>query len=284
MTLVERVREWFLLRELEQRTAKVPSEVHAKTSRTLRLSRQRRDAAEALFIAGFPAEALRLAYDAVERARDAIREGTGHVEPLETVDLPVFDDDVTSDHAELFREVLAEHTRLVSAHAELGVEAQEIARLRVSRIVAVAAAAILVVSGVIMLVRTPRVLKATASAQWDARYDAGNAVDGSESTDWVLPDRTAGWIEVQVIPPRPIKRVKLMNARNLPYGDRATNEFKVEAYDQGKIVKTGEGRFDGYSAEPTWRAVELGPKVDRIRIDVKSWYLTGGGFSEIRVE
>jgi hypothetical protein len=82
-----------------------------------------------------------------------------------------------------------------------------------------------------------------------------------------------------------VKRVKLLNARNTPYNDRATHEFKVEAFSKGALLKSADGRFEAFSPEATWRTVEMGAaNVDRIRIEVKSWHLSGGGFGEIEVE
>ncbi len=282
--LGDRAREWFLLRDLEARAEKVPAEVRDKTARALALSAQRRGAAEALWIAGFPADALRLLIDALALARGALTEA-GLEAKASPIDAPALDSEVTKEHAAEFRALLAEHSRLVAGHQELALDKRGIAQKRVMRAAATAAAALAAVFAVYYLVRTPRVLKATASAMWDQRYQASNAVDGNDATDWVLPDRTPGWIEVQVIPPRKVARLKLLNARNTPYNDRSTHEFKVEAFSKGQVVKTADGRFEAFSAEPTWRTVEIGAaSVDRIRIEVKTWHLSGGGFGEIEVD
>lgn len=284
MSAIDRTREWFLLRDLETRAENVPNEVRSKTSRGLRLSTQRRNAAEALWIAGSPAEALRLLDEAVALAHDALKTG-GVDSGTYAYDPPDFDDDVTKEHAAKFRELLAEHTRLTASHQELALDPRGVANVRIVRAASVAGIALAALLAVYFVFRTPRVLKATASASWDARYPAANAVDGNNASDWVLPDRTPGWIEVELVPPRKVKKVKLLNARNTPYNDRSTFEFKVEVFEAGKVVKTGDGRFETFSPEPTWRSVEIGSvHADRIRIEVKSWHLSGGGFGEIEVE
>lgn len=288
MSVLARTREWFSLRDLESRAAKVPSDVRVQTASLLRLSEQRRSAAEALWTAGFPAEALRLLGDALTLAREATaKDPAGEaqgVSPLTTA-LPTLDDDVKREDAARFRAMLTEHARLVGDHQELALDTTGVAKRRMTRAAIAAASALALLGLVYFIVRTPRVLKPTASASYDGRYDAANAVDGNESTDWLLPDRTAGWIEVQVVPPRKIGKLKLLNARNLPFSDRGTNEFKVEAFFAGKLLKSADGRFDGFSPEPAWRTVELNAgKIDRIRIEVKSWHLTGGGLSEIEAD
>lgn len=281
MSVVARTREWFLLRDLESRAAKVPGERRVKTSRLMRLSEQRRSAAEALWIAGFPAEGLRLVTEALSLAREAISTTEPAAEPA----APMLDDEVKTEDAARFRALLAEHARLTRDHQELALDTPDITRKRRGRAAVAAVSALALVTVGYFVLRTPRILKATSSANYDGRYDTANALDGNESTDWLLPDRTPGWIELQVIPPRKVSKVKLLNARNLPFSDRATNEFKVEAFSAGKLVKSAEGKFDGFSAEPTWRTVDVqAAKVDRIRIEVKSFHVSGGGFAEIEVD
>jgi hypothetical protein len=280
MSVLARTREWFALRELESRIAKVPADQREKTSRAMRLSEQRRRGAEALWIAGFPADALELLKNALALAKEAV---SG--EAPEATTGGALDEEVTPADAATFRALLAEHDKLFAEREDLALGPTDVKKRRISRIATVALASVAFIGLLYFVLRTPRVLKATASAQYEARYEPGNAVDGSETTDWLLPDRTAGWIEVQVIPPRRVSKVKIVNARNIPFNDRATNEFKVDAFSGGAVVKTVEGRFEAYSPEVTARVIEIGAaNVDRIRIEVKSWHQVGGGLSEIEVD
>lgn len=278
MSVITRTREWLLQRDLESRVAKVPAERREKTSPAFRISEQRRSAAEALWVAGFPAEALRLLGEAINLANGAIE-----AEPR-TFGFPALDEDVTREHGAEFRDLLIEHTRICRAHEDLALDAKGVARRRTQHLTIAASIALAAVGALYLVLRTPRTLKATSSANYDGRYDPNQATDGNESTDWLLPDRTAGWIDLQVIPPRKVSKVKLLNARNLPYSDRATHEFKVDAFFNGQPVATATGKFDGFSPEPTWRTVDINQKVDRIRVEVKSWHLSGGGFSEIEAD
>lgn len=280
MSVLARAREWFLLRDVETRAATLAPGVRARSTTLFRLSDQRRRAAEALWIAGFPAEALRLADDALALAHDAVGEKI-----VPAAEVRSLDEEVTAADGVRFRAVLVEHDRIQRTHEELVLDSREVVRRRISRVALAVASALIVISAVYFFARTPRVLKATASAVYDARYDAPNAVDGNDGSDWLLPDRTAGWIEIAVIPARKVSRVKLLNARNVPYNDRATHEFRVQSFSNGSEVKSVAGQFETYSAEPSWRTVDVGgAKIDRIRIEVKSWHLSGGGLSEVEVD
>lgn len=287
-TVAERAREWFLLRDLQARREKLPAELHARTATTSRVSRRRREAAEALWLAGFPAEALRLASEAVELAREARRDAgldagddvTGALPAL-----PSLDDQVTKDHAARFRALVARQIRLGDENPELELDAKQIVGLRVTRIASVVCALLVAAGLVAFAARGSRTLRAKASASWDARFEAANAVDGNETTEWILPDRAAGWIELDVVPRRKIDRIKLMNVRNPPNADRATKEFHVDLLDGGKVVKSFDGQFDAYSATPSWQTLAVGGvKGDRVRIEIRSWFLSGGGLAEIQVE
>ncbi len=295
--VVERVREWFLLRELRARRFGIPDALHRRTARVSRAARRRREAAEALWQAGFPAEALRLAEEAVELARQARRDAgvaagaevdeaaLPALSPLSAPEgAPLLDDDVRPAHAARFRALLARQEQLAEEHPELELDARQIGRLRLARVGGVLAVALAAIGVVAAIVRGPHLLRAKASATYDSHFEAANAVDGSDTTEWLLPDRTPGSIDVTVIPARKLKRVKLLNARNQPYADRATKEFHVDLLEGGKVVKSLDGQFDAYSAQPTWRTLDAGVRADTVRVEIRSWFLNGGGLAEVQVE
>lgn len=274
-TAINKVTEFFLLRDLELRAREVPAEEHAAAAGTHARARQKRDAAEALWIAGYPAEALRLAHVALELLEPAA---------AETASLPELDADVKPEHAERFRALLADIERRMEQGRAAALDVREIASTRVRRIAIATAAGLAVLALLILVVRTPKVLKAEASSQYAAQYDPARAIDDSDKTEWLLPDRSGGWIDVTVQPARKLSKLKLLNARNLPYADRGTNEFHVDVYDKGQIVKQLDGKFDALSSEPTWRTFDLGLRADKVRVTVKSWFQQGGGLAEIHVE
>ena len=109
------------------------------------------------------------------------------------------------------------------------------------------------------------------------------AIDGNDSTMWILPDGQTGFLEVRFVPARRIERVTLINAGNAGVDDRGTNEYALEIWSDGAIATSVDGNFE---ATPGSRVThEIGvAAVDRIRFNVRSNYHLGGGLSEIQWE
>lgn len=265
-----RVAEFFLLRDLEERSRAVPEDERTKAVRAHALAKQKRDSAEALWSSGFPAEALRLVSEAAAALGADV-----------VADLPLLDADVTETHGARFRELVLDVDRRLDGDLARALTPREVKLTRVQRMATAAAVGLVVIFAAWFVFRTPRVLRAEASGQYDARYEPGRAVDGNDKTDWLLPDKTGGWVDVHILPPRKVTKLKITNARNLPWSDRATNEFHVDAFYGSQLVKSADGKFDGPKADPVTQAIDVGAKIDRVRVTVKSWYQNGGGFAEI---
>jgi len=274
--LTERLSNYFLLRDVEEKLRTVPVERRAVMSRACQRAEQKRTAAEMLWISGSSAEALRLARDAVA----ILREGLA-AEPEE---LPELDAEVQPRHQDRYQATLVELDGLLKQHFVESIDEQQLRRLRITRIAVGAAIAICAVLVARILLRTPRVLRADASASFNAEHDASHAVDGSGKTEWLLPDHRVGWVDVKVNPPRKVSTVRVMNARNPPWNDRATDEFHVEVFSNGQLVRAFDDRFSAHSPQPSWRTFSVGAPIDRVRVTVKSHLLMGGGFSEIDVD
>lgn len=273
--LAARVVEWFLLRERAARAREHAPAERLADERRRALARQKRDAAATLWAARSEAEALRLAWDArciATCAKDTAPPSS-----------PAFDAEFAAKDADQFHAWLAACDAALEAHEGDSPTPSEVTRTRVDRVVGVVFAIATIVVAAFALRPTPTI-KATASASWDARYEPARVVDGSERTDWLLPDKTSGWIQLQLIPERKVRRIRVLNARNLGFADRGTHEFHVEALRRGQVVKSFDGRFEAASAEPDWRSFDVDAKVDAVKLDVRSWYLAGGGFGEIAVE
>lgn len=203
----------------------------------------------------------------VERARLALGE-------RDHADLTTFLSDAAAAHQALYEEV-----------APYALDVRTLRRAQIRR----AAAIIAITFGMILFagwyIRGPSELRAEASAVYSAQFLPFRAVDGEITSEWLLPDRTTGWIELTISAPRKVKKVRLMNARNVPYNDRATNAFRVEAFYEGQVLSSGEGSFNGFSPNPNWREIELdGRRADKIKVWVNSFTEAGGGFAEITIE
>ena len=279
--VMDRLSEFFLLRDLEKTAREVPAEQRAAVVVAHQRARQKRVAAETLWISGSPAEALRLAREGAEILR-----GLQRSEPVasESAPLPELDADVTPAHADRYHALLAEIDRLADDQLGAVLNERGVRTLRITRIAVAASVALASLLLLWALVRTPKTLKAEASAQYDAAHDPSRAVDGSDKTEWLLPDKATGWLEVQVVPARNVKRLKVLNARNPPWNDRATQDFHVDVYFKGQVVKQFDHRFESFNPDPTWRNFDVGTKVDRVRLTVKSHHASGAGFGEVEVE
>lgn len=271
MSIVANAREWLLLNQLQSRVEGVPEEVRAEASRLLALSRERAAAAESLWLAGHAGESVRLAREAVELAREAVGDADQS--------LPTASRDI-----ERYRQLRDLHARLLCEHEPLMLGPRAVSRRRRVRVALAALSLVMLCFSLVAAVRLRNRVRVVASAQYGEHYTALDAIDGDQNTEWLLPDHAAGFIDVLIVPRRRVARVKLMNARNIPFDDRATRDVAVEAFDGSRVVKTGAATFEGPSRAAAWRTIEVGATVDRLRVHVNSWHAAGGGFAEIVVE
>ena len=158
-------------------------------------------------------------------------------------------------------------------------------RIRLARwfatIASVAAVAVLT----LVIVFRPVSLSAEASAVYSPAYLASRAVDGKKDTEWVLPDRTPGWIDISVSPPRKLSKLRILNIHNPPNNDRATKDYRIVVFSKGTSARTFDGSFSAFTESPQWVSHSIDvPAVDRIRIELKSYHKDGAGLAEIEVE
>jgi hypothetical protein len=211
-------------------------------------------------------------YRDVDRLRAALA-ATGGADATTAPPAPRAEADVEWIWAEVERLLRFVSRRLRSARA------RKRARIRGG---AVAGAAILLalVLGVRMWGR-PRV---RASDRFGPEYPASYAVDGIESTEWLLPDRAEGWLDVTFRSARRVRRVVLVNSHNRNHLDRAAERVRVTAYsDQGQ-VGAAEGTFPAPKAERSALELPLDARnVTSLRIEVLSYFGLGGGLAEVEV-
>jgi hypothetical protein len=151
-------------------------------------------------------------------------------------------------------------------------------RARVRRFVLAGSALLLVVAVVMVLWARPRVV---ASASYSQEYPAYQAYDGVDSSEWLLPESSQGWIELRLRNPRSVRVVRLLNAHNR---DRAAERVRVTAYVGDKAVGSAEGKFKGIMEKRS--ALDLTIKasgVTKVRVEILSFFGRGGGLSEIEL-
>lgn len=297
---IQGLREFFVLKDAEARSTKLPADVRASLARDVTIARQKREAAEVLWLGGGTAEALALARDALDRIATAVEhahavdaappvpEAAAALRSEVTAKpLPALDADVVDADTPRFNAMLAAHDELRSLVEPAATPPTELPRKRLVRAAWAAGAVAALVVGAIYLGRTPRVLSAQASAAYDDAHIAAKAVDGRNETEWLPLDKQLGWLDVTVLPARKVKRVKLLNGHNPPHNDRQTKEYRLVLTSAGgKVLKTVDNSFGEFSASPTMVTIDVNTseKVEKIRVEVKSFHNSGAAIAEVEVE
>ena len=148
-----------------------------------------------------------------------------------------------------------------------------------------AAAAALVILAVILTVNLLGAPSVTASGSYPLEaHPPSYALDGMAASEWLLPDGTPGWLEIAFRSPRRVHGVRLLNSHNRYFMDRASERVRVIAFSNQWPVATAEGRFDRINIERSALDLPLdAEKVTRLRVEILSYFRTGGGLAEIEV-
>jgi hypothetical protein len=127
----------------------------------------------------------------------------------------------------------------------------------------------------------PRVM---ASTTFSPEYPVSLAVDGIDSTEWLLPDGALGWLQIAFRSPRRIESVRVTNAHNRTYLDRGAKQVKLTAFSEQGPVGSAEGRFERVTSERSELDIPLrAERVTYLRVEVLSYFGLGGGLAEVEV-
>ncbi|HJL16594.1 MAG TPA: hypothetical protein RMH99_13105 [Sandaracinaceae bacterium LLY-WYZ-13_1] len=203
-------------------------------------------------------------------------------EALRRTDLPALDDEVSAKHGELFQQLIGARRQVDKVVGPATMTPAQLTWTQLSRIGF--ALLLLLVAGVgaYFLLRTPEGIEARASGRWSADFPPEHVIDDDPATEWLMPDRSRGWVEVEISPPTHVGQLRLLNSHNRHYNDRATREYSVEIWADGEQVRTIEGSWDQVDPHPEWTEHEVGvDEVERIRFNVRSWHRNGGGLAEL---
>lgn len=285
-TLTAKMRELLLQEELAARAATLTDEQRKNARDHLERARARHIAGEALALHDAHAEAARA-------LREAIDASLAAAEIVNTPDLAAPIAGARAAAAELDKvsrqafitDAKRAHQVLYEAVAPYSLDTRSLRRAQIRRAGAIVGYAIAAVCLVVWFLRRPTTMSAEASGSYNATFFPSRALDGDITSEWLLPDRTSGWIDIEISPPRAVHVVRLMNARNVPYNDRATNQFRVESSFKGAPLFGVDDAFAGFSTQPVWREIRMdGQVVDHIKVIVRSWHESGAGFAEITIE
>jgi len=255
-------------------------------------------AADALFRDGYLAQSYRLALEQLSAIAGPTssepRAGNGaRPEPVTPLDLrlqqalaelrslgvPDHDGECTPQHEQALRSAIKLGAQWLRANDRQGEQ-----RLRIRR-AAFLTAALLVVALVVVVLLVPRALQINISSRYAAEFDGKNAFDGSPTSEWLLPDGQLGWIELRFRNVRQVHNIRVQNAVNRHYRDRATRAFKLELFRGDQRVASFKGEFPPIGVGDRWLSFPLTTQgIDRVLLNVQSFHGAGGGIAEIELD
>ncbi len=215
----------------------------------------------------------------VERTRAAIG----------ALELPVSNNEIDADLAAIFVDARAAHLVIRRALAPALRSPSSVKWLRARRL-AISTAPLVVLAVLTTLAfMPPPATRAQASAVFNdrARYQAEKVLDHDPSSEWLLPNKSRGWLELVFDQPRRVEKVRILNAVNGRRRDRGTKDFIVQVYRRGNRIRSFAGTFPSVQARRTRREqfIFVGlSEVSKVRVEVRSWHKHGGGFAEVSVD
>jgi len=105
---------------------------------------------------------------------------------------------------------------------------------------------------------------------------------------WLLPDKTNGWVEIDLAREYAIVKFRFLNTQNGSCKDRATRKFHIAVSSSGifggEEIVVSEGEMP-FSSSPTFQEATLSnPVLGRyVRFYVDEYYEWGGGLNELEV-
>ncbi|HSU39686.1 MAG TPA: discoidin domain-containing protein [Polyangiaceae bacterium] len=127
-------------------------------------------------------------------------------------------------------------------------------------------------------------VRARASASYSPESPASYAIDGIDSTEWLLPDGTLGWLDLYLPRATDVRSVVVLNGHNRFYLDRGTQRVRVTAYKKDQELASAEGSFKGITdGHPTLKLPLHADGVTRVRLEVLSFFGSGSAVAEVEV-
>lgn len=107
-------------------------------------------------------------------------------------------------------------------------------------------------------------------------------------TYWLLPDRSTGWVQVDLQQNYCIVKLRWLNTHNGICGDRATTRLRIAVSTSGRYEGEEQTVYSGsmaFSRTPAFQEFLLPPTVVAryVRFYVEDYYNWGGGLNEVEV-
>ncbi len=283
------LKEFFLLSSAEDAEAGLGSQ-SADFRRTFQRAERRAEAAVSLWNAGIYPEAYGLLASACESLREIGEQHPsliplmGSLDSLQMSASPEsLEDEVRPDVQRQFDERREQVTTIVGALRSVSLGKSKRNWIRTQRLVVSMLFALALGSGIGKFINRVT-LTATAPVSYNLiQYPPKHVADADYSTNWLLTDGTAGWVEV-AFRKRNVNAVRLFNVRGLVrYGAADSN---VEFYLNGRVVRTipVNMRPTVNTLEPARVPFTGRIQADKIRVNIQTYHDLGGGLAEIEVE
>ena len=115
-------------------------------------------------------------------------------------------------------------------------------------------------------------------------YAPANALDGNESSEWIAPEGRAASLEIKFSPAQRLARIRVLNARNRPHRDRATQSYTLTVYGEGGAKQSVQGRFPEPKDERQENVHSLGGSVHCLRLNLATHFGLSAGVAELSWE
>jgi hypothetical protein len=122
-----------------------------------------------------------------------------------------------------------------------------------------------------------------AESELNADYAPDKAVDGQPFSEWHSEPPSGGWLDVFFGDGRRARQVRVLNAKNPGFWDRATRDYQITRVLSDGRVLSEVGRFPGPDKKPQWIAVPTEGRLVCVRFWVLSQYGLSGGVAELQV-
>jgi hypothetical protein len=127
-------------------------------------------------------------------------------------------------------------------------------------------------------------LEIVASGIYSPVFDAERAADGDPSREWLAPEGASAWLELRFAQPIDVKGVRVTNAHNPGFNDRATRDLDVELYRKEQLLTRAHYTFDQVEVTPAARTIPVEAQgVTRVRFVARTFHGRGAGLAEVEV-
>ncbi len=316
-----RALEFFLLRDARRAAADLGEERRRAAADALDASTRDAERAASLFATGARAIAYRYAADSLAHALDAARRagargnelgealaplvGERWADRIERAEdsthlaMPRTDADLADHHGQLYVEMLACAKRLTRALEDRTHAPAWLDRARRWRTgTALAVVTVFAAFFVYELRFDPERFTVSASDYRTAdvveTWPPENAADRDEMSYWQIPEGQTGWLELTMTSPRDVTALRIMNGHDVHADDQnrydrrrfdyAARQIRIRAFSGDREVATVEHELRRIRAlERETIPLEGARDVDRIRIEVESFWGVGAGLAEVEV-